>query len=177
MLNQAKINRDDVPNNSEASSSDATWTEAMVIEETKGVWSYEETVCLIDSINTHIDDLNHPKRKRNVFETVSSDLLCSGYRVTPSQCQIKWKSLIRSYKTAKDNKRKTGKDPSRFAYFRMIDDIFGNKLNSQCAHTLEADGDEKLPTGESYEIESLEEPVPSSSQQKGLLIFFNFINP
>lgn len=65
-------------------------------------------------METHTEDLHHPKKKKYVFENVSNDLLSSGVQVTSQQCQIKWKSLVRSYKICKDNKTKTGRGPTKF---------------------------------------------------------------
>lgn len=45
------------------------------------IWKYDEVVELIKSMGTHIDDLNHPKIRKQVFENVANDLISLKYEV------------------------------------------------------------------------------------------------
>lgn len=46
----------------------------------KGTWSYDETISLINSMETHMEELNHPKKKKRTFENVANDLISNGYK-------------------------------------------------------------------------------------------------
>lgn len=68
-------------------------------------WSYEQTKYLIQSMANHICDLNHPVKRKHVYENISNDLASKGYIFNSTSVQNKWKSLNRSYTKAKDNKK------------------------------------------------------------------------
>ncbi|CAH1379266.1 unnamed protein product, partial [Tenebrio molitor] len=53
------------------------------------VWNYDETICLINSMTTNMEDLNHARKRRYVFENVSNDLLSNGFTVSSYACQSK----------------------------------------------------------------------------------------
>jgi hypothetical protein len=85
-----------------------------------------------------MEDLNHARKRRYVFENVSNDLLSNGFTVSSYACQSKWKNLLRSYKSCKDHKNKTGRGPSRFLFSEKMDDLLGEKPSNKCEHTLES---------------------------------------
>lgn len=95
------------------------------------IWQHDETKALINSMQTHLEDLKHPKKRKHVFDNVANDLISQGINVTGVQCQVKWKSLIRSYHSAKDNQKKTGRKPSRFQFFEEMDATLGNKSSNK----------------------------------------------
>lgn len=103
----------------------------------KHVWQHLEIVSLIQSMAVHHDDLSNVKKRKNVFENISNDLLSKGFSVNALMCKTKWKSLVRSYSAAIDNKSKTGRGPSRFQFFDEMDDILGKKPSQKCHHTLD----------------------------------------
>lgn len=108
----------------------------------KGTWQYDDIICLINSMQNHMDDLHHVKRKKHVFENVSNALLSNGYVATPDQCHVKWKSLLRSYKLCKENRNRTGKSPSKFNFFNQMDQILGEQPTNTCTRVLERSGDQ-----------------------------------
>ncbi|KAK5649589.1 hypothetical protein RI129_000618 [Pyrocoelia pectoralis] len=55
-------------------------------------------------------DLNHPKKRKQVFEHVANDLLSLQFEVTSVMVQNKWNSLLKSYRKSKDNQNRTGRD-------------------------------------------------------------------
>lgn len=102
----------------------------------KYIWSYAETIALLHSMETHVEHLSHPVKRKHVFENVSNDLLSLGYSIDATTCNTKWKTLVRSYKNTKDNNTKTGQSSSRLLFFEKMDEILGNKPSISCLHTL-----------------------------------------
>lgn len=112
----------------------------------KHLWQYNEIRALITSMESHFEELSHPRKRKHVFENVSNDLLSSGFICSAAECQAKWKSLMRSYNVAKDNKNKTGRGPNRFQFFEEIDAIVGTKPSNNCEHTLESSSEASTST-------------------------------
>lgn len=83
-------------------------------------------------------NLSHAKKRKYVYENISNDLLSQGISSNANLCQIKWKSLLRSYSQAKDIKNKTGRGPSRYHFLNKIDAIIGQKPSAKCTHTLDS---------------------------------------
>lgn len=103
----------------------------------KHVWKHAEILCLIESMAVHFDDLSNVKKRKNVFENIANDMLSKGFSSNALLCKSKWKSLLRSYSAAVDNKNKTGRGPSRFQFFEEMDAILGTKPSQNCSHTLD----------------------------------------
>jgi hypothetical protein len=112
-------------------------SEESILPDTKNgkQWTYDETLCLINSMEVHMEALTHPKKKE-VFEDVCNDLCSSGFTASAGQCQTKWKSLARSYKICKDSKHKTGRGPSRFHFYAQMDLLLGEKPSNSCSHAI-----------------------------------------
>jgi hypothetical protein len=123
-------------------------------------WTYDQTLYLIDAMGSHMDELNHPKKRRFVFNNISNDLLSSGFSISGSICQNKWKNLLRSYKVAKDTKNRTGRGPSRFHFFDKMDDLLGEKPSNKCSHSLESSSLDNLE--DQFPV-ALNEPSSSTS--------------
>uniref|UniRef100_A0A1Y1K6X1 Myb/SANT-like DNA-binding domain-containing protein n=1 Tax=Photinus pyralis TaxID=7054 RepID=A0A1Y1K6X1_PHOPY len=115
------------------------------LENDRHSWSHDETLCLIKSMEVHIEDENHPKKRKFIFENVANDLISNGFQVNATVCHNKWKNLMRSYKTAKDNMLKTGRGPTRFLFFSEMDGVLGEKPSSSATHTLESNNLQNLP--------------------------------
>lgn len=102
---------------------------ASALTNAQHMWQYNATAALIRSMQVHVEDLHHPKKRKHVYENCMNDLLSQGFIVTANQCQAKWKSLIRSYQSSKDNQSKTGRGPSRFQFFDEMDAILGRSIS------------------------------------------------
>ncbi|CAH1379966.1 unnamed protein product [Tenebrio molitor] len=106
----------------------------------KHEWQHDEVKCLLHSFEQHKDELSHPKKRKFAWDNIANDVVSNGYTVNATICKNKWKNLLRTYKTAKDSKKRTGNAPSRFNFFNDIDDIIGKKPSNSCTHTLESGG-------------------------------------
>lgn len=89
-------------------------------------------------MSTHIEDLNHPKKKKFVFSNISNDLLSKKFSYSEKACYNKWRSLLRSYKSTKDKIKTTGQGATRFLFFSQIDELLGDKPSNSSGNTLES---------------------------------------
>ncbi|KAK4871595.1 hypothetical protein RN001_015719 [Aquatica leii] len=126
---------------------------------TNYAWKYNQVVELIKSMSSHMDDLNHPKKRKQVFEHVANDLLSLQFEVTSVMVQNKWNSLLKSYRKVKDNQNRTGRGPSRFNFFELMDEVLGSKPTNSCSHSNNSS------TPESSNQSSCSTPTPESSDQ------------
>lgn len=121
------------------------------------VWSYDQTLHLINSMENNVKDLNNPKKRKFVFEHVTNDLISHGYTLSVQSVQNKWKSLTRSYSKAKDNKNLSGRGPTRFLFFDALENILGEKPTNACNHSINSivkRVDKKIPESNCVEAEA-----------------------
>ncbi|KAF5288839.1 hypothetical protein FQA39_LY03718 [Lamprigera yunnana] len=71
---------------------------------TNYAWKYNQVVELIKLRSSHMEDLNHPKKRKQVFEYVANDLVILQFEVTSVTVQNKWNDYLK----AKDNQNRTG---------------------------------------------------------------------
>lgn len=38
------------------------------------MWSYEDTIALINCVETHYDELHHPSKRKHIWATISTEL-------------------------------------------------------------------------------------------------------
>lgn len=124
-------------------------------------WKYEQVVELIKSMGLHMDDLKHPRKRKRVFEYVANDLTGNQIQVTAAMVQSKWHSLLKSYRKAKDNRNKTGRGPSRFHFFDMMDEILASTTESSWSYTINLSkpdaSDQQEDTEECFTIKTADE--------------------
>ncbi|XP_031341096.1 uncharacterized protein LOC116181896 [Photinus pyralis] len=126
------------------------------------VWSYQATVDLIHAMNVHKDDLNHPLKRKHVYEHICNDMLSSGHNITEVMARNKWKSLCRSYSKAKDNRNRTGQAPARFLFFDLMDDVLGDKPTNNCQHSINSNN---APLTDLTNSESTEQPIVAETDE------------
>lgn len=70
------------------------------------------------------------KKQKKLWEILVESLNKEfNLKLTPSQGENKWRTLLRAYKTVIDNNNKTGRARKTFEYQAELDDIFGKKKN------------------------------------------------
>lgn len=102
-------------------------------------WTYDETLLLIKSYASHEDERSHPKLRQHMWDNIVNDMISHGYNSTKELCTAKWSNLQRSYKHAKDlsrNQTKTGRAPTKFLFFDVMDEFLGNKPSNSSPHTM-----------------------------------------
>lgn len=87
-------------------------------------------------MGSHMSDLSHPKTRKQVFEHVANDMISKCFKVSSIMVQNKWNSLLKSYRKAKDNRTKTGRAPTRFNFFELMDEIVGLSPANSCSHAI-----------------------------------------
>ncbi|XP_044761961.1 trihelix transcription factor DF1-like [Coccinella septempunctata] len=101
-------------------------------------WDYNAVICLLSCMENNMEDMQHPKKKKNVFPNISNELLSNGFIYNATACYNKWRSLLRSYKSTKDKNNKTGRGASRFMFFEQMDNLLGDKPSISAQHTMES---------------------------------------
>lgn len=132
----------------------------------KHSWSYNKTVCIINSMEAHANELNRPKKRKFVFDNISNDLLSSGFSINAVTCQNKWKNLLRSYKVVKDNKNKTGRGPSGFHFFDQMDSLLGEKPSNRCSHSLESSNLDNLEDRDESTTSATDKPQMEAPKKR-----------
>lgn len=99
-------------------------------------WQYEEVLRLIAAYEDHKDEQYHPKKRKYFWTNIENDIISSGFNVSAEMCYQKWRNLLKSYKTAKDNKNSSGRGACRFMFFDVMDEILGSTPSNQSTHTL-----------------------------------------
>ncbi|CAH2085779.1 unnamed protein product [Euphydryas editha] len=87
-------------------------------------WNYNETIALIQSYASRVDEARHPIHRKCFWQNVSNDLISQKYCFDKKQCQTKWNNLLRTYRTCKD---KSGRAPIRFMFFEAMDEVIGTR--------------------------------------------------
>ncbi|KAF2884762.1 hypothetical protein ILUMI_21407 [Ignelater luminosus] len=72
------------------------------------IWKYDQVKALISSMSNHIQDLDNPKKRKDVYDNVANNLVSNKYQVSATIVQNKWKNLLKNYRKAKDTKTRTG---------------------------------------------------------------------
>jgi hypothetical protein len=69
------------------------------------MWKYDQVLGLINSMGNYTNYLDDPRKRKDIYEHVANELLSMKYEVNATMVQNKLKSLLKSYRKAKDNKR------------------------------------------------------------------------
>ncbi|KAI4463728.1 myb/sant-like dna-binding domain [Holotrichia oblita] len=54
-------------------------------------------------------------------------------------CKKKWQNLVRTYKSTKDIRSRTGRGPVKFSFYSRLDDILGDLPSNASPHLLDTD--------------------------------------
>ncbi|XP_062602854.1 uncharacterized protein LOC134264582 [Saccostrea cucullata] len=95
---------------------------------TSSSWSREATEQLIDLYEEHEEKMEDPRRKKkDIWKLITEGLNNAGFKFSQTKVEGKWRSLIASHKTLRDNKTKTGQKRKTFQYFERIDAILSKR--------------------------------------------------
>jgi hypothetical protein len=100
------------------------------------MWKYDQVLGLINSMGNYTNDLDDPRKRKDIYEHVANELLSMKYEVNATMVQNKWKSLLKSYRKAKDNKKRTGRGPARFHFYEAMDAQLGKDPTNASTHSL-----------------------------------------
>uniref|UniRef100_A0A2S2P8L4 Myb/SANT-like DNA-binding domain-containing protein n=1 Tax=Schizaphis graminum TaxID=13262 RepID=A0A2S2P8L4_SCHGA len=91
-------------------------------------WPHEAILLLIEEYRKRTDDFYSGRisQKKN-WQNIAEELLKNKHYVTGPQCQSKFNSLKRSYKSIKDHNGKSGNGSKTWAYYNLMDGLIGSK--------------------------------------------------
>lgn len=89
----------------------------------KFYWDHNSTLLLLSFVRNHFDDLSHPVRRKAVWDEISNEMNCNSVQVSAKCCWQKYKSLIRTFNQAKDDRDKT----RRFQFYEQMAELMALK--------------------------------------------------
>lgn len=106
----------------------------------KFYWDHNSTLLLLSFVRSRFDDLSHPVKRKTVWDDISNELACHSVQVTSKSCWQKYKSLLRTYNLAKDDRDKS----RRFQFYDQMVELVALKPAPQVitAPTIEMDMEE-----------------------------------
>ena len=120
-------------------------TESTVVNEVKDnkIWSSENTMFLIDVIKKYDKEFSKGIKK-NVWEKVARDCRYFNKYITGKQCETKWKTLKRTYKTILLAKKTSGEKKRYWEYFDAVHEIMFKKPEISPVATCSSSGGLKV---------------------------------
>jgi hypothetical protein len=83
---------------------------------------------LISLYGKHQADFEDPKKKKkNVWDTITSELEQVGHCFSRNKVECKWRALERQHKLIEDNKKQTGGKKKYFQYYNEMDEILSKR--------------------------------------------------
>ncbi|KAJ8303787.1 hypothetical protein KUTeg_018710 [Tegillarca granosa] len=115
-------------------------------------WTKESTLLLIDEYKKRMELLNTGKmKKKSAWISISKILVDKGYNVTASQCEGRWKTLLRGLKTISDHNKKSGNDKKSHPFAKELE-FMAEKPNIKPEYV--AGSDETSKTKRSFNTET-----------------------
>ena len=80
-------------------------------------WTRPATLLLIEEYKNRMDLANSGKlRKKALWMQISNVLQAKGHSMSSSQCEGRWKTLMRGLKSVHDHNNKSGNNPRQYQY-------------------------------------------------------------
>lgn len=144
----------------------------------KDSWSKNEALALIDTYKSRHEEFNSTRRRRNVWENISNDLLGAEIVRSAKCCEVKWKNMVRTYRAVKEAHKKTGRGTKRFLFFNELDELIGNTPTSYVTKLeknetpIEKVGEEieilhpKSSKSDTGSVDSLNSEIPNCNKEE-----------
>ncbi|XP_018574656.1 uncharacterized protein LOC108913573 [Anoplophora glabripennis] len=124
-------------------------------------------MALITSVESRYEDLFHVHKKKTFWNVIHEELLSQGLNFPPKTCQKKWENLVRTYKSSKDLKTKTGRGPTKFMFFNRMDEILGDTPTNSSPHSIDVCNISQVEsTHQDSNSNVIEECTPSIGKRK-----------
>ncbi|XP_029158022.1 uncharacterized protein LOC114930420 [Nylanderia fulva] len=107
------------------------------------VWPDKAVLLLLDMYREREEDFsNGLKRSNKIWAEIAAQMknFNPEYEVTSNQCATKMSGLKRTYKNIVDQNKKSGNHRSSWAFFSVMDSIFGNKASTRAPAIATSDG-------------------------------------
>lgn len=129
----------------------------------KDSWSKNEALALINFFKSRNEEINLAKNRRDVWENISNDLLSIDVTKSAKCCEVKWKNMVRTYRSVKENNKKSRRRISRFLFLNEMDEVIGNQPSSSCKSGASKITENNTSIKIENIAEEIEIPYPESS--------------
>ncbi|XP_031328584.1 uncharacterized protein LOC116159691 [Photinus pyralis] len=93
-------------------------------EPQSGAWTQAAVLLLIQQYEEYKEVLGKKNSmKKHIWQKIAMAMNAFGHNFSWDQLQNKWKSLVRTYKSVKDNNNRSGRDRSNWTYFEAMDHL------------------------------------------------------
>ncbi|XP_011684748.1 PREDICTED: uncharacterized protein LOC105448082 [Wasmannia auropunctata] len=133
----------------EASTSSAKSNSDECMEGTH-LWTKEETLLLLNIYDERKDKFgNGMYTMKKCWQIIANAMQEKGYKVTSLKCSTKLQALKRTYKSIVDHNNKSGNNPKKWEYFKIMQELFADKpwvqpLSVAGSHMTEIEEKRKL---------------------------------
>ncbi len=92
------------------------------------MWPREAVELLISLYEEFEAQLEDPKsRKKDIWYKISRRLHAANYDYSQNKVESKWRSLLKSHKDIRDNRKKTGSRRKSFQFYKRIESIVAKR--------------------------------------------------
>lgn len=130
-------------------------------------WPHEAILLLIEEYKLKQTDFTSGKSsQRKIWASIAEEMKKHGHDVTGPQCLSKFSGLKRTYKSIKDNNKKSGSGARMWPYFSNMDELLHSKPYMSPLTTLSSTGKRTEKSSEFNSISDTCNDVagPSSSR-------------
>ena len=100
------------------------------------VWQAGEVKSFVDIRFGMNDKFCGTTNHKTLWRKVVAEMQALGFEVTVDQCENKFKSLKRTYKSVIDHNKQTGNDPKDWKYLEQFNSIYGCKDSTNPKYTI-----------------------------------------
>ncbi|XP_071139839.1 uncharacterized protein [Mytilus edulis] len=133
------------------------------------IWTKSNTLLLIEEYRANKNKMEKGiLRKKVVWEKIAKMLCSKGFSVNGDQVNGKWKTLMRGYKSVKDNNKKSGAGKKSYEFEEVLDELFENDPIIKPVLTLSStDNNKKSATAtDKPDDEEIATPKPAKKPRK-----------
>lgn len=139
------------------------------------VWPDQAVLLFLETYRDKESDFSSGLKHNNkIWMEIADEMKKAKYNVTAAQCQNKMSGLKRTYKNISDSNKKSGNHSSSWAFYSVMDSIFGEKAWVAPASIASSDGPPSPGSSSSTLSEKLaaDEPKPKKRRVESILESF-----
>jgi len=138
------------------------------------VWPDEAVLLFLETYrNKEPDFALGLKRHNKIWMEIANEMKEAKYNVTAAQCQNKMSGLKRTYKNISDSNKKSGNHSSSWAFYSVMNSIFGEKAWVAPVSIASSEGPPSPGSSSSLsEKSATDEPKPKKRRVESILESF-----
>ncbi|XP_029672379.1 uncharacterized protein LOC115241010 [Formica exsecta] len=139
------------------------------------VWPDQAVLLFLETYRDNEPDFaSGLKRNNKIWVEIANEMKNAKYNVTAAQCQNKMSGLKRTYKNISDSNKNSGNHSSSWAFYSVMDSIFGEKAWIAPASIASNDGPPSPGSSSSTLSEKLaaDQPKPKKRRVESILESF-----